>query len=96
MKKAKRKILTLLGCLMLIGCASESEEPEEAEFQPTPLVIETKKEDDITGLYDGIVSFSGEGTVEECYKGALRIDIVGRTAIVTMSDPVRSLFNKIY
>lgn len=89
----KRNILILLGCLMLTGCTSEPE--EEPEFQPTPLIIETK-EKDITGLYNGIVSFSGEGTTEECYEGALRIDIVGRTAIVTMSDPVRSLFNELY
>lgn len=84
--------MTLLLCLLLTGCASE-EEPEP--FEPTPLVIETK-EKDITGLYKGIVSFSGEGTASECYEGAIRIDIVGRTAIVTMSDPVRSLFNELY
>ena len=87
-----KNLLFLLFCLFLTGCASE-EEPEP--FEPTPLVIETKEEN-ITGLYNGIVSFSGEGTVPKCYEGAIRIDIVGRTAIVTMSDPVRSLFNELY
>lgn len=89
----KHKILLFLLCLLLTGCASETEESEP--FEPTPLVIETK-EKDITGLYNGIVSFSGEGTVSECYEGSIRIDIVGNTAIVTMSDPVRSLFNELY
>ena len=82
-------ILCLTG--ILIGCAKQTKNEPETEFEPTPLVIETDDWEP-QGVFYGTIVINGQGIEETGYEGMMFITMDGEYIRITCTDAVRSLF----
>lgn len=90
-------ILCLIG--VIFGCAKQTNEPEQEQavtteaddFEPTPLVIETK-EWEPQGVFYGTIVINGQGIEETGYEGMMFITMDGEYIRITCTDAVRSRF----
>ena len=91
-------IVILLGGAISI-CAKQTNEPEQEQavtteaddFEPTPLVIETK-EWEPQGVFYGTIVINGQGIEETGYEGMMFITMDGEYIRITCTDAVRSRF----
>lgn len=81
-------ILCLTG--ILFGCTKQTNEPEQ-DFEPTPLVIETKDWEP-EGVFYGTIVINGQGIEETGYEGLMLITMDGEYIRITCTDAVRSRF----
>lgn len=82
-------ILCLIG--VIFGCAKQTKNEPEPDFEPTPLVIETKDWEP-EGVFYGTVVISGPGVADEGYEGLMLITFDGDYIRITCTDAVRSRF----
>lgn len=101
MKNKLCSVLIIL-CLSLsiFACAKQTNEPvvqeqaittEAEDFEPTPLVIETKDWQP-EGVFYGTIVITGQGIEETGYEGLMLIMMDGEYIRITCTDAVRSRF----
>lgn len=99
----KNKLLIVGVIVILLGgaisiCAKQTNEPaqeqavtEAQDFEPTPLVIETKDWEP-EGVFYGTIVINGQGIEETGYEGMMFITMDGEYIRITCTDAVRSRF----
>ena len=93
-------LIILCLALNLTNCAKQTNEPvvqeqavttEADDFEPTPLVIETK-EWEPQGVFYGTIVINGQGIEETGYEGLMFVSMDGEYIRITCTDAVRSRF----